>query len=77
MFVQLLYVQLRRTEDTNNTADDYEEMDYDRDDASMEDVIDGSHHTSPTGYNDSLMGDEMDFSPHMSSETYYYPQFNC
>ncbi|PWA49782.1 hypothetical protein CTI12_AA480450 [Artemisia annua] len=66
---------VRRTTTTNNEPDACEEMDYDQDDASMDDVMDYSQYTSSTAYNESSMGDMMDFSPHIPSHDYYYPQF--
>ncbi|PWA50400.1 transposase, MuDR, MULE transposase domain protein [Artemisia annua] len=67
---------VRRTATTNNEPDACEEMDYDQNDASMDDVMDYSQYTSSTAYNESSMGDMMDFSSHIQSHDYYYPQFN-
>ncbi|PWA84900.1 hypothetical protein CTI12_AA152370 [Artemisia annua] len=47
---------VRRTATTNNEPDACEEMDYDQNDASMDDVMDYSQYTSSTAYNESSMG---------------------
>ncbi|PWA60179.1 transposase, MuDR, MULE transposase domain protein [Artemisia annua] len=67
---------VRRTSTMNNEPEGFEEMDYEQDDASMDDVMEYSQYTSSTPYNESFMGDMMDLSTHSPSQDYYYPQFN-